>query len=586
ALALFAPAAPRALDRVDLRLSGPSNPELRQTLSDGSLLMALSGRADAAPDEIVAAARADYARLVELAYGEGYYSVAVHILIDGREAATLDPFRDPARVNKVEIEVTPGRLFRFGQARVGPLVPGTAPAEGYRNGAPARATVVREAAQSAVDDWRDAGHAKARIDGQTVLANHPQARLDSDLRLAPGPKVRFGKLVITGDSSVRPSRLRRIASLPKGEVFTPQAVDKAAARLRKTGTFKSVTLSEGETVNPDGSLDIGLNVLDRKPRRIGGGLEFSSLDGLTLSGYWLHRNLLGGAERLRLDGEIAQIGTRAKGIDYTLALRFEKPAVYGPDTLFFTEAELAYLDEPTYIERHAALTFGVSREFSDRLTGSLGLGYSFSRVTDLYTLPKTTRELRLVSLPATLTFDSRDNALDASKGLYLKGELTPFVETASKRGGARFAFDGRTYHALGGSGSVLAARLQLGALAGPPAVDAPPDYLFYSGGAGTVRGQPYKSLAADYGGVTLGGRSFAALSGEVRVPVGEKWGVVGFADAGFVGDGTGNGDWHAGAGLGVRYKTPVGPIRLDIAGPVAGKTGSGLQLYIGIGQAF
>ena len=84
-----------------------------------------------------------------------------------------------------------------------------------------------------------------------------------------------------------------------------------------------------------------------------------------------------------------------------------------------------------------------------------------------------------------------------------------------------------------------------------------------------------------------GGRSFAAASGELRYGVTDTIGVVAFADAGYVGaELFEDGEWHAGAGLGLRYKTPVGPIRLDVAGPVAGDTGDGVQIYIGIGQAF
>ena len=147
--------------------------------------------------------------------------------------------------------------------------------------------------------------------------------------------------------------------------------------------------------------------------------------------------------------------------------------------------------------------------------------------------------------------------------------------------------DARGYRRVGRS--ILAARLQLGTLVGPEADEIPPDYLFFSGGSGTVRGQPYKSLGVDDGGVTRGGRSFAALSAELRVPVTDQIGVVGFADAGFVSPESGfggDGSWHSGAGLGLRYATPIGPIRLDLGAPLSGETGNGVQLYVGIGQSF
>jgi translocation and assembly module TamA len=141
---------------------------------------------------------------------------------------------------------------------------------------------------------------------------------------------------------------------------------------------------------------------------------------------------------------------------------------------------------------------------------------------------------------------------------------------------------------------VVAARLQGGVILGPELLDVPRDQLFYSGGGGTVRGQPYRSLGvlAPLGSGTdflVGGRYFVGGSLELRGKVTDKIGVVGFLDAGSVGIDGFTGDSansHAGAGLGVRYDTTIGPIRVDVAAPVSGDTGDGVQFYIGLGQAF
>ena len=140
------------------------------------------------------------------------------------------------------------------------------------------------------------------------------------------------------------------------------------------------------------------------------------------------------------------------------------------------------------------------------------------------------------------------------------------------------------------AGLTFAGRLQLGSLFGPSLADSPPFYRFFSGGGGTVRGQGYQSLALDVGGKTTGGRRFLGPSGENRGDPTENLQLVGFADWGYVGaesfpDFTG--ESHAGAGIGIRYKTGIGPIRLDLATPVSGDTdGSSIYIYIGIGQAF
>lgn len=586
ALALTSPTL--ALETVNLRLLGTSNDDLSDSLESASLSSGLLTKEDVTVYDVVTAAQTDYTRIVEALYAQGYYSAVVRITLDGQEAASIDPFNLPAKVTDLQILVEQGELFQFGTATVGPLAPGTTKPEGFATGQVALATEVRKAARDAVNDWRSAGYAKAQIIDQSITANHPDGRLNVAIAVDPGPKLTFGDVVVSGETKTKPARVRQIAGIPRGDVYDPDSVAKAADRLRRTGTFRSVQVTEAEAPDPDGSLDLGIAVIDRKPRRIGGGAEVSSLEGVTLTGYWLHRNLLGGAERFSIDGRISQLGTDDLNPDYSLIFRFEKPAVYGADTLFFSQLGFEHEDEPDYIESTAELTFGASREFSEYLTGELGIGVSYHEITDYFEGQAETRELFMYNLPTKLVYDRRDNSLDTHNGYFISAELTPFYEIYDSQAGALFEFDGRVFKSVGAEEStVLAGRLQLGLLAGPDAVDAPPGYLFYSGGGGTVRGQPYESLGADYDGRSLGGKSLAVMSGEVRYSVTDSIGVVGFADAGFVGaENFDDGDWHAGAGIGMRYRTPIGPIRVDAAFPVTGETSKKMQLYIGIGQAF
>ena len=178
---------------------------------------------------------------------------------------------------------------------------------------------------------------------------------------------------------------------------------------------------------------------------------------------------------------------------------------------------------------------------------------------------------------------------------YLDSRATPFVSIDGDVNGARAFSDARAYYTIGDALPVtFAARAQIGSLIGAGVNEAPADFLFYSGGGGTVRGQPYKSLGIDRieGGeaVTTGGTSFAGAQLEARVAVRDNIALVGFYDIGQISDNElpfDNGDWHAGAGIGLRYDTGIGPIRLDIATPASGdNAGEEVQVYIGIGQAF
>ncbi|MGP6087951.1 autotransporter assembly complex protein TamA [Antarctobacter jejuensis] len=587
---LLLPVPAASFDRVNFSVMGTDDETVRSAIKNASILATLEGEDSTTTQDLLAAAQSDYTRVVEALYAQGYYSSTVRITLDGREAALIPPFEAPQSVQQINVIVDPGPQFKFGRTEVTPKHKRVELPEEFKRGEIARATVVRDAALAAVSGWRALGYAKAEVIGQDITARHSAARLDVSLRMSTGEKLRFGDVIVTSESAVKAARIRQIAGIPRGEIFDPEEVEKAASRLRTTGTFRAVTLTEAEQVAPDGSMDILIEVTDRKPRRFGFGAELSSTDGVMLSGFWLHRNLFGGAERFRISGEVQQLGSVDSNPDYDIIARFEKPAVYGADTMFFATAGLGYDDEPDYIEKRFSLGTGVTREFSDQVSGELGISYTRSEVTDLYLPGDPVRLLTVLSFPAAVTVDRRDDPLNATEGFYMRTELEPFSITNIGEYGARYAVDIRGYRAFGADeGVVLAGRLQLAGLVGPDAADAPPDFLLYSGGGGTVRGQPYRSLDADYSGTRLGGRSFAGLSTEVRVDVTDSIGVVGFADAGFVGANSfpdGDGDWHAGAGLGLRYDTPVGPIRFDVAGPVAGDTGEGVQIYIGIGQAF
>ncbi len=581
-----------ALD--DLRFTSPAmSDDLGDQIRNNSALAAIEAEAeDAAPDgqDVLAAALSDYGILLETLYANGYYGGIISILIDGREASEIPLLSTPDTVGTVTVRIDTGPSFEFGRTELTPLAPETELPEAFARGETARASVVGDAAEAGVDGWRDIGHAKAEVTDQQVTANHRTSELDVAMRIAPGPELRFGRLDTDGSSAVRTAAQRRIAGLPSGERFDPEEVQDVTNRLTRTGAFSSVTVREAEQPNPDGTLDMIVDVVDNKPRRFGFGAEISSLEGLSLTAFWLHRNLWGGAERLRIDGEVTDIGASGSdALDASLTARLEVPAAIaelGPNTDAFFEASVSTLNEPTYSADTAELTAGLTRRFNDDLTGEIGVGLLYSQTED----DLGEREFLLFTLPLSLTWDKRDIDLDPTSGWYLDAELTPFYNLDGEGHGARLFTDLRGYYGFGESKStVLAGRLQLGSVVGAELEDTQPEFLFYSGGAGTVRGQPYQSLTVEFDGNETGGRSFLGLSTELRQDINDTWGVVAFADAGYISEASApgtEGDWHAGAGLGVRYSTPIGPLRVDVAGPVSGDTGDGVQLYIGIGQAF
>ncbi|MGC1505835.1 MAG: autotransporter assembly complex family protein [Sulfitobacter sp.] len=563
--------------------------DLYQSLAGGSLLFEqASAEQTPSSQEVVAAAQADYGRLLAVLYDKGYFGPVITIKLDGTDAAAIPAVQAPRRIARAVIAIDTGPEFRFGTAKLAPVAVGTEIPEGFATGQTASLSVLKETVGAGVDGWRAQGHAKAALAAQELSARHADRTVNANLRLAPGPKLRFGSLKVTGNKAVRTERIIDIAGLPVGTVYSPEELRLAAGRLRRTGAFNAVALLEADRIGPNDTLPITAQVTESLPRRFGYGAELGSLEGLTVSAFWLHRNLFGGAERLRIAGEISGIGGNSGGEDYSLSARFERPATFNEDTDFYALAQIEQLDEVNFFSRQLDLEAGIERIASEERTYSLGLGLRRAQTRDAFG----ENQYTLLTLPLSAEFDYRDDALNATSGYYIKAGVTPFLAISGSDNGVRTAVDARAYRTFGTARPVtFALRGQLGSVYGPDLDVTPADYLFYSGGGGTVRGQAYQALGVDLGGGNVtGGRSFMAVSAEARVAVSKSIAVVGFIDGGYVGaeefyDGTG--EWHSGAGLGLRYNTGIGPIRVDIAVPTSGpETDENFQVYIGIGQSF
>ncbi|WP_158966484.1 autotransporter assembly complex protein TamA [Chachezhania sediminis] len=536
--------------------------------------------------ELSAAALSDYRTFVQVMYDAGYFGPVIHIRLDGREAANIPPLDLPATVKTIDIEIITGTRFTMGKAEVSPLADGTELPEGFVTGQPASTGVVRDAAAAGVSGWRDLGYAKAKITDEKIVANHRDARLDAEIDLATGPKLRFGRLAVTGQTQVNESAIRKIAGFPSGQTFSPEAVRTVSGRLRRTGTFDSVTLTEAKTPNPDGTLDFTLDVDDRKKRRISFGAEIASRTGLDLTAGWTHRNLFGNAERLTIQGRISNIGG-TEDIEGTLATRLEEPARLGPDDSVFYTGVLDRQNKTYYSLSKAAVGAGVQRRWSKTLTTEVGLEFGVNRASDVFGK----RTFQLVSAPMRATSDRRNDPINPTNGMFLDATVLPFYDMKGSGAGIRNYVDFRGYTGpYFNDRIVFAARMQIGSIMGASLDNITPDYLFFSGGADTVRGQPYQSLGVPVNGGVSGGKSFYGGSLELRTRVTTSLWLVGFYDVGVVGSDSfikTDSPLQSGAGMGVRYDIGgFGPLRLDIAGPVDGDTGNGIQFYIGIGQAF
>lgn len=544
-----------------------------------------SGRAG-----LLSAANGDYQRLVETLYARGYYAGTVSIKLDGKEASDLPIDVDLPNPTKAIISIDPGPVYTFNTAKITNILPGTdLSGLGFETGQPAKSDAVRDAGRAAVKAWAKQGYATADIPEAQVQADHATRKLDADLRIVTGPKVTYGPVNVRGTNRVDADYLQYMTDLPAGETYDPDKIEAARKRLLKLDAFGVVDIEQQE-IEADGSMPIGVTVQDRKPRRFGFGATISTLDGAGIEGFWLHRNIFSRAERLRFDGAISGIGRSLDptDYDYELGTTFIKPGAFSPDTDFRLNMTL----ERERLDNYDALTFsltaGVSTVISEKLTGSLDFVLERSRIDD--SLGR--RKFTLYGVEGGLTYERRDVPLDATRGYYIDLSAFPFYESKSGQFGLQTTAEARAYKQLGSTDKyVLAGRAKIGSVMGIDITDAPPQVLFFSGGGGSIRGFQYLANGVTLAnGQELGGRSLIEASAEIRTKLNENFGVVGFIDAGIVGP-TASPDFtqeiNVGVGMGVRWRTGLGPLRIDLARAVNHKSSDPLVgVYIGLGQAF
>lgn len=581
--------------------------------SDADLKSVIDGASGLVTDEqtpasgsagLLAKARGDYRRILAALYGEGRYGGTISIKVNGREAADIPADTDIPNNAKIDISVDPGPKFLFSRTAISNIAPPSAnkrnkiqtPEEaGFAPGQLARSTTILRAERLAVEAWRQQGYAKAKITAEDIVADHDGDTVAADISLDPGRKAHYGPVSVVGTARMDPQFVAWMTGLKPGEQYSPKDIEDAKKRLGRMEVFRAMNFEEADKIEPDGSLPMTLNVQERKPRRFGFGAEYSTLDGFGVTGYWMHRNLFGRGERLRFDAKVSGVGGSQdnsfdpKNFTYTLGTSFAKPGIYTPDTDFVAalDAKREVLD--AYTETSINAKTGFTQIFSDELSGALYAKASHGRFDDDY-FGK--REFTVGGLEGNLLYDGRNNKPDPTSGIYAEANIQPFYEFQRGNFATRFTAEGRAYYGFGSTDRVvLAGRVKLGSVVGADIADLPPNQLFLAGGGGSIRGYSYRSIGVETStGETIGGRSLVETSGEVRTRVTDSIGVVGFVDAGYVGEQSYpdfSEEMRVGAGLGLRYLTGLGPIRFDVALPLNRRSGDpSYAFYVGIGQAF
>ena len=379
-----------------------------------------------------------------------------------------------------------------------------------------------------------------------------------------------------------------MTGLKRGRRYSPDEIDDARDRLLGLEVFNSVTLKEADKLDPNGNIPIDVKVSERKRRYFGIGGTASSTEGLGLEGYWGHRNLFGQAEKLRIEGAISGIGSNEfTGLNYNAGIMFEKPGVIGPASKFFARFSTVFEHPDAYDNFSVKGSTGLSYELDQRQTVSAEAALEYSKIDDAFGK----HTYLIASVPLQYVYDNRDDRLNPTQGFRALAYAEPSYDILNGTTFVKLRGEGSAYLALDTSGKfVLAGRAALGSIVGTSLENVPANRRFYAGGGGSVRGYAYQGIGPkDSNGQPIGGLSLFETSVEMRIAATDTIGIVPFVDAGTVSTAElpDLADMKVGAGVGLRYLTAFGPLRIDAAVPLNREPGDPhFAIYAGIGQAF
>jgi translocation and assembly module TamA len=530
--------------------------------------------------------RADAELLAELLRSQGYYDAVVEPRTQ-RVAGGL----------QIVLASDAGQQYRFASVELPGLEAAGEDAAKLRNifnvkaGDPVIAQDVIAGGFALTSALGQEGFAEARLGEQQIDINHETHLATLVLPVNPGPVARFGAIHVSGRPAFSARHVATIARFRRGQIFKRSKIEDLRRALIATSL---VAAADVQVVPVDGGRTVDLDVrLEPAPSHtIAGELGYGTGQGARAEASWTDRNFFNPEGALTLRG-IA--GTK----EQLAAVQIRRNNFLQRDQVLNLQFSAGHQKFDAYEARTILLSGDIERQsnfiWQKKWTWTYGAELLATDEHGVFSLAgtKDTRTFLIAALPLSLGYDGSDSLLDPSRGFRLSGRISPEI---SARGGhftyARTQIDASAYHPVSDR-VVVAGRVRLGTILGARLFDIAPSRRFYSGGGGSVRGYGYQQLGPkDMDGDPIGGRGLAEFGLEMRVRLkqfGGNFGIVPFFDGGSLTEKAlpDFRKWRFAAGLGVRYYSSFGPIRVDFGVPLNRQKGDGpIAVTVSLGQAF
>jgi len=588
ALAAIDPSAPLRYTVSIEGLGEASDPTLLNRFDSLSVLKEGEGdRANLA--QIRRRGQSDTDLLTELMRGRGFYDARTRFRLRP-EGGGADP-----HIGAV-LGANPGTRYSLyavnvlglsGTSPLGLSLPGLFD---VKAGDPADTDAILAATDKLRVELGENGYPFADVSDPVLTVDHQQREAILNMSVTTGGFRRFGEIKVNEDAPFDARHVGVIARFWPGEPYNQSDITDLNRALVATGLVSQVTITPEEGKD-DETVDLAISMTPAPPRTIAGEIGYGTGEGARIEASWQHRNFFPPEGAVTFRGVL---GTQEQSIGAILRRNnFGKR-----DRVLNAEIVAANVDQPAYQARTAGIAASLERQtnliFQKNWTWSLGAELRISDERDFFDELKIMRRRTYVitALPTSITYDGSDDLLDPRKGFRLGARVSPELSLQDGAFGyVRAQFDGSAYLPFN-ERVTLAGRVRLGTIMGASADRIAPTRRYYAGGGASVRGYGYQAIGPrDFNNDPVGGRSLGEISIEARFRFGSlnQFGVVPFVDAGTISPHVFPtiSEMRVGAGLGFRYYSNFGPIRIDVGTPINPQPGDPrIGVYVSLGQAF
>jgi len=545
--------------------------EMAQTLRQGLNLARWQNDPQMTPEQLRRLAEEAVRESRETAATEGYFSAEVNVRIEEKPEQwivhlTLDPgprtqvgevdirFRGPATEDEEARELL--RRVREGWT--------------LRRGQPFRQedwAAAKRAAVRVLSGWRYAG---ARVADSRALVDPAARRAALFVELDSGPPFRFGELRVSGVRRYSERLVENLSPFRAGDVYDRDQLLVFQRRLLESGYFVSVQADIDPAEGKPEASPVRVALIEASTQHVETGIGYSTDAGPRLELRYSDQDVLDSAWRfrsgLRLDDKIR-----------SLQLDLDSPPRPGGrwNSYFARARETDIQNEAT-----RELAAGVSHNWGAELEPSALI--LSAHVEEQRVAGDVTDDRHAVYAGFRRTFRKTDDFVAPRSGYLAMVEVGGAPAALASRAFLRGIVSGSFFIPNGRRGDILL-RGQAGRVLAEGREGIPASFLFRTGGDQTVRGYAFESLGVRQGEAIVGGRRFVVASAEYTHWFGESWGLAAFADAGNAWDDGSEPQAALGVGIGARFRTPIGPIRADVA---YGEQTGGFRLHFSVGYSF